>query len=234
MADMRAYISELMEYGFNEHNARSIVRLNEIPLPFTENERRNLAMLKEYGVTDLNNREHMTQLMLFIRRKHEVNVMMAGIPDRYGFTAEQRRKYNSSILDWQTTTDLKEDLDETLALIVSDPEKRMDIYRGMYCNGVWWDNDTIKEICNALIAIAPDRVSLEKCVLEWWWRLFAYYCGTIQYIEALKSMFVYAYVWEIFSKTVTNVSEFSIHFNIRDDRERILEELAEKFPKYLR
>jgi len=103
----------------------------------------------------------------------------------------------------------------------------------MYCNGAWWDYETISNICLKLQGISTGHADLVEVVDKWWFVLFSLYSGTLQYIEQLKELFIEEAIWKIFCDTIMNVREFTVQFNPFDRKKVVVEELKSKYAQYL-
>lgn len=226
-------IEQLIDYGFSSDTAKMMVRFDTLPCPLTSNVRLNTELLSR--LVDLReiSTDECDRASMFLRRDNRINMLMASFPDRYAFTIEQRQAYCKQPLEWDITSDLKEEIDANLRMIIPNEENRMAIYREMYCNGAWWDCNTINNICLKLQEIATGQTDLDVVVNKWWFVLFSLYSGTLQYIEKLGELFQKESVWEIFRDTIVNVREFTVQFNPFDKKELVLEELKKKYSQYL-
>lgn len=226
-------VEQLVDYGFNPDTAKTMVRFETLPCPLTSTIFLNVKLLG--CLVDLTEipAEKYDRIATFLRRDNNLNVLMASFPERYAFTTEQRQVYCKRPLEWDITSDLKGELDTSLKMIIRNEEKRMAIYREMYCNGEWWDCNTINSICLQLQKIAIGQTDLEEVVNKWWFVLFSLYSGTLQYIKELEELFRKESVWEIFRDTIINVREFTVQFNPFDRKELVLEELKRKYLQHL-
>lgn len=122
----------LMELGFNKRMATILSLLDEVP--DNVQSRQNVELLKQ--CVDLNTlKEPLSGILIFLTREYETNLFMMSVPEKYGFTPQERKKYLSNPFNWEYECDLKEDLDEQLQQIFTDEEKRMSIYRKLYLKG---------------------------------------------------------------------------------------------------
>ncbi len=226
-------IEQLIDYGFSSDTAKMMVRYGTLPCPLTSDVCLNVELLSHFVDLREISTDECDNAAAFLKRDNRINMRMASFPDRYAFTAEQCQVYFKQPLEWDIASDLKEEMDAYLKLIILNEENRMEIYREMYCNGVWWDCDTINSICLKLREIATGQTDLEEVVDKWWFILFSLYSGTLQYIEKLEELFRKESVWEILRDTIVNVREFSVQFNPFDKKELVLEELKEEYPQHL-
>ena len=115
---------EFVELGFNKRMATILSLLDEI-----KNHaqcRQNIELLKQ--CVDLNTlKEPLSGILIFLTREYETNLFMMSVPEKYGFTPQERKKYLSNPFNWEYECDLKEELDEQLQQIFTDEEKRMSI-----------------------------------------------------------------------------------------------------------
>ena len=124
----------LMELGFNKRMATILSLLDEVP--DNVQSRQNVELLKQ--CVDLNTlKEPLSGILIFLTREYETNLFMMSVPEKYGFTPQERKKYLSNPFNWEYECDLKEELDEQLQQIFTDEEKRMSIYRKLYLKGAW-------------------------------------------------------------------------------------------------
>lgn len=227
-------VEQLESYGFGHGDARRMVRAGGLVCPLAADVCRNAELLSRYISPENLSPGEFARALMFLKRDHSVNLFMASVPEKYAFTEEQRRAYFGNPSVWSIACDLREELDARLGEVIGDEEKRMDIYREMYCNGSWWDCGTIGDICARLKEIASGHEDLDAVVSRWWFELFSFYSGTLQYLDALENLFRRESVWEIFCDTIHNVREFSVQFNPMDRKEFVIEELRNKYPQYLK
>lgn len=226
-------VDQLIDFGFAPETAKEMVRTKILPSPLTQNERLNARLLGRHTELDKINTDEYGHAAIFLKRAYRTNMFLSSVPLRYDFTPEQRRKYMERPFEWEIECDLKKKIDWELGLIIPDEEKRMDMYREMYLNGVWAGCDTINQICAELREISSGHDDLEAVVSEWWPVMFSFYTGTLQYIGKLRTLFRQEHIWEVFSKTVVCGHEFSDHFNPYDRKDAIIRELKGEFSRYL-
>ena len=174
----------LMELGFNKRMATILSLLDEVP--DNVQSRQNVELLKQ--CVDLNTlKEPLSGILIFLTREYETNLFMMSVPEKYGFTPQERKKYLSNPFNWEYECDLKEELDEQLQQIFTDEEKRMSIYRKLYLKGAWQACSVIRSSCKAMLEIADDAGEVEKLISKT--PSFFFREGTIRYIRALQAHF---------------------------------------------
>lgn len=230
----QAAAQQLIAYGFDPEFARKMARGGILPCPLPVDVQKNAELLKCCIDPKEIPQDEYDRMAVFLRRDHYTNMLLAAVPDRYGFSPEQQASYYSRPFEWEITCDLMNEMDAELQKVVPKQEERMKIYREMYCNGAWWDCDTIRHICRELTAIANGQSDLYTVVNEWWFILFSLYSGTLQYIEKLKELFEKEFVWLIFRETIMNVREFAVQFNPFDRKDAVIDKLKYKYAAYLR
>lgn len=107
----------------------------------------------------------------------------------------------------------------------------MRVYREMYLSGAWADCETLREICRALAAIAPNPKELEAFAEREWFVLFSHYSGTLEYIAALKERLAPEQVWPALCAHPENARAFSSSFHPYDERPEILNRLEREYSK---
>lgn len=227
-------VEQLEAYGFSHRDARRMVRFENLPCPLTDDVCLNAELLCRYVNPGALSEGEFVQALMFLKRDHSVNLFMASVPEKYGFTDEQRGAYFRNPSDWNIACDLKEELEVPFGQVLPDGEKRMDVYREMYLKGSWWDRETIGNICLKLKEIASGQADLDTVVGRWWFLLFSFYSGTLEYIGALEKLFRRENIWEIFCDSIHNVREFTVQFNPADRKALVIEDLREKYPQYLK
>ena len=222
----------LMELGFNKRIAAILSLLDEVP--DNVQSRQNVELLKQ--CVDLNTlKEPLSGILVFLTREYETNLFMMSVPEKYGFTPQERKKYLSNPFNWEYECDLKEELDEQLQQIFTDKEKRMSIYRKLYLKGEWRACSVIRSSCKAMLEIADDAGEVEKLISRT--PSFFFREGTIRYIRALQTHFKPEAVWKIFKAHVLYIAEFDDpvldfeKFLFQKNREWVLKQLEEKYPE---
>lgn len=194
---------EFVELGFNKRMATILSLLDEI----TNHAqcRQNVELLKQ--CVDLNTlKEPLSGIFIFLTREYETNLFMMSVPEKYGFTPQERKKYLSNPFNWEYECDLKEELDEQLQQIFTDEEKRMSIYRKLYLKGAWQACSVIRSSCQTMLEIADNAEEVEKLISKT--PSFFFREGTIRYIRALQAHFKPEAVWKIFKAHVLYIAEF--------------------------
>ena len=222
----------LMELGFNKRMATILSLLDEVP--DNVQSRQNVELLKQ--CVDLNTlKEPLSGILIFLTREYETNLFMMSVPEKYGFTPQERKKYLSNPFNWEYECDLKEELDEQLQQIFTDEEKRMSIYRKLYLKGEWRACSVIRSSCKAMLEIADDAGEVEKLISRT--PSFFFREGTIRYIRALQAHFKPEAVWKIFKAHVLCIVDFDDpvldfeKFLFRENREWVLKQLEKKYPE---
>ena len=222
----------LAELGFNKRTATILSLLDE--MPNHAQLRQNVELLKQ--CVDLNTlKEPLSGILVFLSREYETNLFMMSIPEKYGFTPQERKKYLSNPFNWEYECDLKEELDEQLQQIFADEEKRMSIYRKLYLKGAWRACSVIRSSCKAMLEIADDAGEVEKLISRT--PSFFFREGTIRYIRALQAHFKPEAVWKIFKAHALYIAEFDdpadgVERNLYLKRgERVIESLRKEYPK---
>ena len=183
----------LVELGFNKRMATILSLLDEVP--DNVQSRENIKLLGQ--CVDLNTlKEPLSGILVFLTREYETNLFMMSVPEKYGLTPQERKKYLSNPFNWEYECDLKEELDEQLQQIFTDKEKRMSIYRKLYLKGEWWACSVIRSSCKAMLEIADDAGEVEKLISRT--PSFFFREGTIRYIRALQAHFKPEAVRKIF------------------------------------
>lgn len=221
---------EFVELGFNKRMATSLSLLDEIPNHAQF--RQNIELLKQ--CVDLNTlKEPLSGILVFLTREYETNLFMMSVPEKYGFTPQERKKYLSNPFNWEYECDLKEELDEQLQQIFTDKEKRMSIYRKLYLKGEWRACSVIRSSCKAMLEIADDAGEVEKLISRT--PSFFFREGTIRYIRALQTHFKPEAVWKIFKAHVLYIADFDDQadeverFSFLERREKVIKQLKEKY-----
>lgn len=222
----------LMEMGFNKRMASILSRLNEIPDDLQT--RQNIQLLGR--CVDLYNlKDSLGGILIFLRSPYETNLFMASIPEKYGFTPQEREKYLSDPFNWEYKCDLKEELDEQFQQVFNDPKKRMAVYRKLYLYGGLGDCEVLQASCQIMLEAAGNGKEVEKLISknpEFFLRE-----GTIQYIHALQKYFKPEQVWKIFKKHALFIADFDDPFHdfecfpFLDYREEVLKRLKEAYPE---
>lgn len=222
----------LMELGFNKRMATILSLLDEVP--DNVQSRQNVELLKQ--CVDLNTlKEPLSGILIFLTREYETNLFMMSVPEKYGFTLQERKKYLSNPFNWEYECDLKEELDEQLQQIFTDEEKRMSIYRKLYLKGAWQACSVIRSSCQTMLEIADNAEEVEKLISKT--PSFFFREGTIRYIRALQAHFKPEAVWKIFKAHALYIVDFDDpvldfeKFLFRENREWVLKQLEEKYPE---
>ena len=222
----------LAELGFNKRMATILSLLDE--MPNHAQLRQNVELLKQ--CVDLNTlKEPLSSILVFLTREYETNLFMMSVPEKYGFTPQERKKYLSNPFNWEYECDLKEELDEQLQQIFTDKEKRMSIYRKLYLKGAWRACSVIRSSCKAMLEIADDAGEVEKLISRT--PSFFFREGTIRYIRALQAHFKPEAVWKIFKAHALCIAEFDdpadgVERNLYLKRgEGAIESLRKEYPK---
>ena len=222
----------LAELGFNKRMATILSLLDE--MPNHAQLRQNVELLKQ--CVDLNTlKEPLSGILVFLSREYETNLFMMSVPEKYGFTPQERKKYLSNPFNWEYECVLKEELDEQLQQIFTDKEKRMSIYRKLYLKGAWRACSVIRSSCKAMLEIADDAGEVEKLISRT--PSFFFREGTIRYIRALQAHFKPEAVWKIFKAHALCIAEFDdpadgVERNLYLKRgERVIESLRKEYPK---
>lgn len=221
---------ELVELGFNKRMATILSLLDE--LPDNMQIRQNIKLLGQ--CVDLNTlKEPLSGILVFLTREYETNLFMMSVPEKYGFTPQERKKYLSNPFNWEYECDLKEELDEQLQQIFTDKEKRMSIYRKLYLKGEWRACSVIRSSCKAMLEIADDAGEVEKLISRT--PSFFFREGTIRYIRALQAHFKLEAVWKIFKAHVLYIADFDDpaddfeRLSFLERREKVIKQLKEKY-----
>lgn len=217
----------LIAFGFDASFSRIMIRTGELPCPLTEDVFANAELLRR--TSGLKNLPPLAAI--FLKRDARTNAFLETIPEKYAFSAEQTRKYRENPLNWTIFCDLKPELDADLCALLPDAEARMRVYRDMYLSGAWADCETLREICRALAAIAPNPKALEAFAEREWFVLFSYYAGTLEYIAALKERLAPEQVWPALCAHPENTHAFSSSFHSYDERAEILNRLEKEYSK---
>lgn len=200
MIDYSAVRGALTELGFHPQPARQLARCGEWKLPLSKNIRSNAQLLRRYidfSVCDVFTDEsaaaaslRMEQIAAFLRRPHSVNVLMASIPERYGFSDAERDAYNRDPLSWSCTEDLRTELDAALSPFIPDSETREAIYRSIYCDGIVIGlSEDVRRACTALQDAAVDMPAMSAFLLENWRLLFSAYADVEGCLRTLTELF---------------------------------------------
>ena len=223
---------ELVELGFNKRMATILSLLDE--LPDNMQIRQNIKLLGQ--CVDLNTlKEPLSGILVFLSREYETNLFMMSVPEKYGFTPQERKKYLSNPFNWEYECDLKEELDEQFQQIFTDKEKRMSIYRKLYLKGEWRACSVIRSSCKAMLEIADDAREVEKLISRT--PSFYFREGTIRFIRALQAHFKPEAVWKIFEAHALCIVDFDDpvldfeKFLFRENREWVFKRLEEKYPE---
>ena len=79
---------EFVELGFNRRMATSLSLLDEIPNHAQF--RQNIELLKQ--CVDLNTlKGPLSGILVFLTRQYETNLFMMSVPEKYGFTPQERK-----------------------------------------------------------------------------------------------------------------------------------------------
>lgn len=226
-------IDTLVAFGFDPNIAYVTVEYGEIKAPLNENVCKNAELLCRLTGAERSKEKGDICVVIFLNRRHEDNLFMAAVPEKYGFTEEETRAYLANPLDWDMPFDLKTELDEALAPLMPCPEKRMKVYREMYQNGAWAHPETLRKICGEVHRLARGQEGLEKLMEEWWFVLFSMYSGPLEYIEVLKKHFVPEVVWTIFSENPAYSKVFDDNFSISIGGDTVMERLREKYSRWI-
>ena len=226
-------LQELMDMGFQKELARPMIRTGELPTPLSDGIRENAALLAKYVELASIGGDQSVQLVGFLRRDPVRNRFMDGVPERYGFSAEEAGKYRANPLHWDMSGDLRAELDEALSRLVRSSEDRERIYREMYLSGAWQSAEEIRQSCAALAALNCPPDALDDFVREQYFLLFSYYSDTTACLACIAELFAAEHILDVLREDPTIVRSFSRHFNPFNDRERLLDDLRAKHPDWL-
>lgn len=227
-------LQELMDMGFQKELVWPMIRTGELPVPLTDGIRENAALLARYVSLASIGREQSAQLTSFLRRDPALNRFMDGVPERYGFRAEEAASYRANPLRWDMSSDLRAELEDALSRLVRSGEARERIYREMYLSGAWQDAEEIRQCCTALAALDCPPDALDDFVREQYVLLFSYYSDTTACLDCLAERFAAEHILDVLREEPTIVRAFSRHFNPFNDRERLLDDLKAKHPDWLK
>lgn len=227
-------MQELMDMGFQRELVQPMLRFGELPVPLTAGIRENAALLARYVALASIGREQSAQLTSFLRRDPARNRFMDGVSERYGFSAEEAASYRANPLLWDTSSDLRAELDEALSQLVRSGEARERIYREMYLSGAWQSAEEIQQSCDALATLDCPPDALDHFVQEQYVLLFSYYSNTVACLDCLAEIFAAEHILDVLREDPTIVRAFSRHFNPFNDREKLLDRLKAKHPDWLK
>ncbi|MBR6767783.1 MAG: hypothetical protein IKM02_07520 [Clostridia bacterium] len=222
------------EKGFSKTMARALVMFGDLPIPLTEDTKKNLdLLLKHINPSALQDDECM-KVAFFLKRSREQVRFMAEVPEKYDFSPEEEKTYYAGILGWGLSCDLREEIGDVFAELLPDEAQREHIYRRMYLCGAWWHGEYLREILNALRRIAVDKARMADFIAACYQPLFSFYGDTAECIARLEEVFLPEHIQEVLESEPFLPAKFTPHFDPENDPEAAIEALVEQFPDYVK